>query len=98
MFASVTAAGVGFNRRSIGRVGLGFAIGLALVTLTIVLSIGAFGPLEAVRNPIITGPITVMYLLGYIALAAMETVCHPPVEMLRKLAICTSSAAVPLAV
>ena len=34
----------------------------------------------------------------FIALAAMKTVCHPPVEMLKKLAIGTSSAAVPLAV
>jgi membrane protease YdiL (CAAX protease family) len=72
--AGLVAAGVGFNRRSAVRFGAGLGIGLTLVTLTIVLSILAFGPLEAVRNPIITGPITVMYLLGYIALAAMEEV------------------------
>jgi membrane protease YdiL (CAAX protease family) len=69
---SVSTSGVGFNRTTVVRFGTGFAIGIALVTLTIVLSILAFGPLSASRNQLVTWPITVVYLLSYIGLAAME--------------------------
>jgi membrane protease YdiL (CAAX protease family) len=68
----VASSGVGFNRASLVRFAAGFGIGIALVMTTIVLSILAFGPLSAARNPIVTGPIIVVYLLGYIGLAAME--------------------------